>query len=297
MGILYGKVRINGDAGQTISITTPTGQSRTITTTGQDYTDVMLAGLEEYTFSNGNKSESVLLNIGDFQEISLLAWDDTTMANNSWSAIKEHIAARTLPASFVGQTKSITLDGNTYNLQLARINDGTGTAGTYYPNHTADFISVELMPDTHNMNSTNTNVGGWKQCAMRTYLADTVYPALPDDLKAVIIDKTHMYTQGNQSTSFESVSDKLWLPTEWECFGSATYGGESATYNVHYSAIFPDATSRQKTRIGQTSADSWWESSPLVSSATAFCRVNSNGNAGNDGASPAYGVVLGLRIG
>ena len=229
--------------------------------------------------------------------VTCTSWDSNTMANNSWAAIQEHIAAGTLPASFVGQTKPITMGGNTYNLQLARINDGTGTAGTYYPNHTADFISVELMPDTHNMNSTNTNVGGWKQCAMRTYLTDTVYPALPDDLKAVIIDKTHMYTQGNQSTSFESVSDKLWLPTEWECFGSATYGGESATYNVHYSAIFPDATSRQKTRIGQTSAYSWWESSPGVSSATAFCTVGSNGGANTGSASVAHGVVLGLRIG
>ena len=229
--------------------------------------------------------------------VTCTSWDSNTMANNSWAAIQEHIAAGTLPASFVGQTKPITMDGNTYNLQLARINDGTGTAGTYYPNHTADFISVELMPDTHNMNPTNTNVGGWKQCAMRTYLTDTVYPALPDDLKAVIIDKTHMYTQGNQSTSFESVSDKLWLPTEWECFGSATYGGESASYNVHYSAIFPDATSRQKTRIGQTSANTWWESSPNVSSATAFCSVNGNGAAYTNTASTAFGVVLGLRIG
>ena len=229
--------------------------------------------------------------------VTCTSWDSNTMANNSWAAIQEHIAAGTLPASFVGQTKPITMGGNTYNLQLARINDGTGTAGTYYPNHTADFISVELMPDTHNMNSTNTNVGGWKQCAMRTYLTDTVYPALPDDLKAVIIDKTHMYTQGNQSTSFESVSDKLWLPTEWECFGSATYGGESATYNVHYSAIFPDAASRQKTRIGQTSANAWWESSPRVSGATPFCTVSNNGNATYANASATYGVVLGLRIG
>ena len=229
--------------------------------------------------------------------VTCTSWDSNTMANNSWAAIQEHIAAGTLPASFVGQTKPITMGGNTYNLQLARINDGTGTAGTYYPNHTADFISVELMPDTHNMNSTNTNVGGWKQCAMRTYLTDTVYPALPDDLKAVIIDKTHMYTQGNQSSSFESVSDKLWLPTEWECFGSATYGGESATYNVHYSAIFPDATSRQKTRIGQTFANGWWESSPNVGNATSFCIVNGNGGAKSNGASIANGVVLGLRIG
>lgn len=293
MSVLYGKVRIYGESGQTITITDGKGSSRTVQTTGQEFTDIALPGMEEYTLSNGGLSETVLLNIGDFKEINL----PITLENMTWEQIQEKIVNGTLPSRFVGQTKSIVLNGDTYNLQLARINDGTGTAGTYYPNHTADFISVELMPDTHNMNSTNTNVGGWKQCAMRTYLTDTVYPALPDDLKAVIIDKTHMYTQGNQSTSFESVSDKLWLPTEWECFGSATSGGESATYNVHYSAIFPDATSRQKTCIGQTSANDWWESSPRVSNATAFCLVYNTGNVSYDTASASRGVVLGLRIG
>lgn len=73
MSILYGKIRINGEAGQTITITTPTGQSRTVQTTGISYTDVMLAGLEEYTLSNDILSETVLLNIGDFQEINLPA--------------------------------------------------------------------------------------------------------------------------------------------------------------------------------------------------------------------------------
>ena len=229
--------------------------------------------------------------------VTCSAWDANVMENNTWAAIQEHIAAGTLPASFVGQTKAITYGGDTYHLQLARINDGTGTAGTYYPNHTADFISVETMRDRQKMNSTNTNVGGWKSAELRTYLNNTVYNALPSDLKAVIIDKTHMYTQGNQSTSFESVTDKLWLPTEWECFGSATNGGESATYNVHYSAIFPDANSRKKIRVGQTSAYYWWESSPIVSYTTAFCNVGSNGDAYGNGASDTRSVVLGLRIG
>lgn len=294
--ILYGKVRIYTNAGQTITITTSTGQSRTITTTGQDYTDVMLAGLEEYTLRKGASSKSVLLNIGDFIEVEL--WDSTTMANNTWTQIQQRIVAGTLPSSFVGQTKSITMNGKTYHMQLARINDGTGTASTYYPKYTADFISVESMPISRKMNSTATNVGGWKNSELRTYLTNTVYPALPEDLKAVIINKTHMYTKGNQSTSFESVTDKLWLPTEWECFGSATYGGESAIYNVHYSAIFPDDTSRQKIQIGNRNASVWWTSSPHMSNATNFCLVSYDGSViGSYSAVSTGGVVLGLRIG
>ena len=215
----------------------------------------------------------------------------------TWAQIKAALNDGTITQfAAVGDTKTIIVSGNTYHMQLASINDGTGTAGAYYPAKTADFISVETMPYRHNMNSTNTNAGGWKACEMRTYLNSTVYALLPQDLKDVIVEKTHMYTQGNQSTSFESVSDKLWLPTEWECFGLATYGGESATYNNHY-AIFPDANSRKKTQIGGSSANAWWESSPNVSNTTGFCNVYGTGTANNYSASNTSSVALCLRIG
>jgi hypothetical protein len=195
-----------------------------------------------------------------------------------------------------GDTKTITIGSYTYHMQLVSINDGTGAAGTYYPNGTADFISVELMDTLHRMNSSNTNVGGWNSCEMRTYLNETVYPTLPSDLRAVIVEKTHMRTAGNKSTNFVSASDKLWLPTEWELFGVANYAGESATYNKHYS-IFPDDSSRIKKRVSSTSATYWWDSSPSVSGQRNFCDVEYIGRANDDYASTSYGVVLGLRIG
>lgn len=69
MSVLYGKVRLYTDAGQDITITDGKGNTRTITTTGASFTDIALPGMEEYTFSNGNRSADVLLNIGDFKEI------------------------------------------------------------------------------------------------------------------------------------------------------------------------------------------------------------------------------------
>ena len=35
-------------------------------------------------------------------------------------------------------------------------------------------------------NSTNTNIGGWKDSEMRTYINGTIYNALPSDLQNVI---------------------------------------------------------------------------------------------------------------
>lgn len=71
MAILYGKVRIYGESGQTITITDGKGNIKTVQTTGTTFTDITLPGMEEYTLSNGFVSETVLLNIGDFKEINM----------------------------------------------------------------------------------------------------------------------------------------------------------------------------------------------------------------------------------
>lgn len=230
---------------------------------------------------------------------ALPAWDSRGLQYNSWATIQAYIAAGEFAnVAAVGDTKTITLTTNEQlTLKVASINDGTGSAGTYYPANTVDFISVELMADSHRMNATNTNVGGWNSSEMRTYLNNTVYPTLPSDLKNIVINKTHMRTQGNQSTTLVSADDKLWLPTEWEVFGAATYGSEASNYNKHYS-IFPDTNSRIKyKKAAPSTAVAWWLSSPRTSNATTFCSVTSNGGDASSYASDSIGVALGLRIG
>lgn len=71
MSVLYGKIRIYGDAGQTITITDGKGNSRSVATTGQEFTDVTLPGMEEYVLNNGVTSSDIVLNIGDFKEIEM----------------------------------------------------------------------------------------------------------------------------------------------------------------------------------------------------------------------------------
>ena len=228
--------------------------------------------------------------------VTCSAWDANVMENNTWAAIQEHIAAGTLPASFVGQTKSITLSNNeVIEMQLASINDGTGNAGAYYPNHTADFISKDCMNTTHVMNSTSTNVGGWNSCEMRTYLNNTVYGMLPSDLKDIIIDRTHYHTSGGQSSTLVSATDKLWLPTTYEMFGeNSQYYLDDADHNIYY-PIFPDNASRVKKVNG--SANSWWLASPYVGNSSYFAYVNSDGSRDYNGTGRSYGVAVCLRIG
>ena len=69
MDSYVGKVRLYGSSG-TVSITSPKGFSRSVALSGT-FTDVVLQGMEEYTFSMGGNSETVILNINDFVEITL----------------------------------------------------------------------------------------------------------------------------------------------------------------------------------------------------------------------------------
>ncbi len=265
-----------------------------VTTTPADGATLSTEGTQAVTVEYGKATVSFNVTV-----TAIPAWDSRGLEYNSWATIQAYIAAGEFAnVAAVGDTKTITLTTNEQlTLKVASINDGTGSAGTYYPANTVDFISEEVMADSHRFNATTTNVGGWNSSEMRTYLNETVYPTLPSDLKNIVINKTHMRTQGDYSTTLVSADDKLWLPTEWEVFGAATYGSETSNYNKHYS-IFSNTNSRIKyKKAAPTTAAYWWLSSPATGGSTGFCLVRTDGSAYFNGASGSGEVALGLRIG
>ena len=72
-------------------------------------------------------------------------------------------------------------------------------------------------------NSTNTNVGGWRDSKIRTYINDTIYKSLPSDLQNVItstkVISSHGSTRGE--TNFET-QDKLYLLSGHEVYENGT---------------------------------------------------------------------------
>lgn len=72
MSVLYGKVKIYSSAGSQITITSALGVTKTVTVPSDaTFVDVPLVGLEEYTLTKGTTSKTVLLNYGDFVEVTL----------------------------------------------------------------------------------------------------------------------------------------------------------------------------------------------------------------------------------
>lgn len=188
----------------------------------------------------------------------------------------------------VGDKKTINIDGTDYQFQIIGFNHDTKTAGG-----TAGitFQMVDCMNATAQMNSSNTNSGGWTSCAMRTSVLNSIFSSLPADLQKAIKAVNKLTSAGNQSATINTTSDKLFLLSEVEIFGSTTYSksGEGSQY-----AYYKAGNSKVKKVNG--SASYWWERSPYGSNSTYFCGVNSGGGAGSYYASGSYGVAFGFCI-
>lgn len=188
----------------------------------------------------------------------------------------------------IGDRKNISINNVNYAVQIIGFNHDTlstnGKAGI-------TFQLVDCLNATAQMNSSNTNVGGWTSCAMRTAMS-TYLNQLPSDLKNVIKTVKKLTSAGNQSATINTTEDKLFLLSEVEIFGTVTYSkaGEGTQYDWYKAG-----NSAIKKVNGSASA--WWERSPYGSNSTTFCIVASNGNAANTyGASNSSGVAFGFCI-
>ena len=135
----------------------------------------------------------------------------------------------------------------------------------------------------HYMNAAWTNKGGWLASDMRRYLAEEVFPLLPDELQKVIVPRRF----GNEYVA-------LWLFSEMEVFGEHEWTekdpdrGEQLEY-------FKDPANRIK-RDEDGEPTWWWERSPYASYSSYFCYVNSGGAASIGSAISSWGVCFGFFI-
>lgn len=208
-------------------------------------------------------------------------------ADNEWSEIIAACQSGNVPASWVvGNYKNMTINGKAYRIDIIGKNHDTYAAGGTAP---LTFQMHDCYTETKQMNSSNTNSGGWQNSAMRTTHLPAILNMMPAEVKAAIRDVQKKSSAGNQSSSIQTTNDKLFLLSEIEIFGSTTYSfaGEGKQYD-YYKA----GNSKVKNLSG--SAYSWWERSPYSSNSTYFCLVSSNGNAHANNASNSYGVAFGF---
>ena len=210
---------------------------------------------------------------------------DAIFANNSWEAIIAACQRGNVPDSWaVGDSKTMTINGTDYQIDIIGKNHDTYTAGGTAP---LTFQMHDCYADIKGMNSSNTNEGGWTSCAMRSIHLPAILALMPSEVQNGIREVNKLTSAGNQSETINTTADNLFLLSEIEIFGSVTYSmaGEGSPY-AYYSA----GNSTVKNRSG--SASTWWERSPRGSDSTNFCRVTANGFAGSAVSNNSQGVAF-----
>ena len=208
-------------------------------------------------------------------------------ADNDWASIIAACHSGSVPSTWVvGNSKTMTINGASYQVDIIGKNHDTYTAGGKAP---LTFQLHDCYADTKAMNSSNTNSGGWTSCAMRSTHLPAILALMPTEIQNGIREVNKLTSAGSQSATINTTADKLFLLSEVEIFGSTSYSaaGEGTQYD-YYKA----GNSKVKNRNG--SAAYWWERSPYGSDSAYFCIVYSGGNADYSNASSARGVAFGF---
>ena len=241
--------------------------------------------------------------------------------DNSWDIIKSAVNAGTAASYWkVGDRKEVKLNGTvgkktfsnttTYCYILGfdhnksvESNDAhalhigfgaSALSGGAYIAYVDSSYGRNVSTSCFNMNTSNTNSGGWNSCQMKSTICPAFKNALPSDLKSNIRAVTKWQNNGN-STSGQSSSNEIWLLSEMEIFGRAGYSNYTANqlqYDFYKGITGWSAAPKIKYKDTSTSeAVGWWERSARSTHSGYFCRVDSNGDANRSYADRSLGFA------
>ena len=193
---------------------------------------------------------------------------------------------------------SLTVDGTTYTWNATYQNLRIVISGFNHYIHCGDtentknhilwtFKNVVLQ---RQMNSSDTNTGGYNASAMKTYL-DGVFAL---GLGSALGSSDYLYTISraiSRKGSTEWVRNTVFLPTEVEVFGVATYGDDQNAWNTNIQYPIYRDSSYYRCKKYNGSRAWWWEATPHASNSTYFCGVHGDGYSYNFYAGGSYGGV------
>lgn len=282
-------ITVTVDSGASVELKKGGVTVQTKTSTGTVVFTVTETGAYTVTATKNGQTTSGSVNVvsGTTSYAVALSFLKDNFADNDWASIIAACHSGSVPSTWVvGNSKTMTINGASYQVDIIGKNHDTYTAGGKAP---LTFQLHDCYADTKVMNSSSTNSGGWTSCAMRSTHLPAILALMPTEIQNGIREVNKLTSAGSQSATINTTADKLFLLSEVEIFGSTRYSvaGEGTQYD-YYKA----GNSKVKNRNG--SAASWWERSPYASYSTRFCLVNGNGGANYIPASDARGVAFGF---
>lgn len=259
----------------------------------------------------------------------------TTLNENDWDTISE-VSDAGEGASYwaVGDRKAITLNGTVGALTLSSVTTYAFILGF---NHNSSWegsnrIHFQLAKTAlsggadicftdssylstgsttaFRMNTSSTNSGGWSSSYMRnsicgtslTSYSGTIIAAIPDELRAVLKQVTKLTDNtgggaGSSTSYITATKDYFFLLSEYEVFGTVTYGNTGeADRNAQY-AYYAAGNSKVKYQHSATTiAASWWLRSPNADNSASFMRVRADGSVDYINAYISLGFAPGFCV-
>ena len=265
-----------------------------------------------------------------------LSFVSSTLNNNEWSVIKS-VSDAGQGANYwsIGDRKAVTLNGTVGKLSLSNVTtyafiigfnhnasvEGTNrihfqlaktalTGGTDVCLCDSSYNSNVSTTGYFSMNSSRTNSGGWASSQMRTNIcgtslssySGTIIAVIPAELRAVLKSVTK-YTDntanggGSTASYVTATTDYFFLLSEFEVFGSISYGNTNEKNKQAQYAYYSAGNSKIKYKHNGTStAARWWLRSPYAGNSLSFVSVITDGTVGRYTADYSLGFAPGFCV-
>ena len=224
--------------------------------------------------------------------------DPVSFTSDSWTTIQKAVQTGNTSKYNVGDTKEVDL--GSFGKHMVRISNMSACESETSETACGFVVEFADVITKQQFNSTNTNIGGWKESAMRTYVNETIYNALPTDLQNIVSSTKVISSHGSTSgeTNFET-QDKLYLLNSQEIWGSNDYDtsvGVSRQLDYYKNLGVTMENNSKATKQYLESNVHWWLRSSYIKNADYFLIVGSDGLWHGDNASSQDGVSPAFRI-
>ena len=265
-----------------------------------------------------------------------LSFVSSTLNNNEWSVIKS-VSDAGQGANYwsIGDRKAVTLNGTVGKLSLSNVTtyafiigfnhnasvEGSNrihfqlaktalSGGTDVCLCDSSYNSTVSTTGYFSMNSSRTNSGGWASSQMRTNIcgtslssySGTIIAVIPAALRAVLKSVTK-YTDntanggGSTASYVTATTDYFFLLSEFEVFGSITYGNTNEKNKQAQYAYYSAGNSKIKYKHdGTSTAARWWLRSPFAGYSGFFVGVDTGGTVGYSDAYVSLGFAPGFCV-
>ena len=227
-----------------------------------------------------------------------------TFGEDTWETIAENTSSDVYK---VGDTKQVLIGNKPYTVRIANKSTPAECNRNDFSKTACGFV-VEFVDivESRQMNSSQTNVGGWPASEMRTYANGTFFDNLPSDLQKVIkatkvvsghgsSDKNANRTDGNWEST-----DKIYLFTRKEIHNVDS--NDSTANNTRQLDYYNQIGVNSNTYLGAIKkntglASFWWLRGAHPNYDLYFLGVTDDGDWNSKDANHTGGFAPAFRIG